>query len=128
MVALGVLDGGWVVVILGLFGACAIAIVSEISATVDARGLTVAFGPFGWPRQHVPLEDVSSAEAIEVNPREVGGWGIRFPRGGGLAVVVRGGDGIRVVRRDGRQLIVTLPDAATAAALLNDLKARPAGP
>jgi hypothetical protein len=128
MVALGLFDGGWFVVVAGIFGACAIAFVSEISATVDARGLTVAFGPFGWPRQHVPLEDVSSAEAIEVDPMKTGGWGIRFPRGGGLAVVVRGGDGIRVVRRDGRQLIVTLPDAATAAALLNDLRARTAGP
>ncbi len=37
---------------------------------------------------------------------------------------MRGGDGLRVVARDGRELVVTVPDAGTAAALLADLVRR----
>ncbi len=130
--AAGFLAGGptgWILLGLGLVLAVAIGTVSEVTATVDARGLTVAHGPLGRPRWTVPLADVALAEATEIDPLRVGGWGVRKVPGrrGATAVVVRGGPGLRVVRTDGRELLVTVPDAGAGAGLLADLAARPGG-
>jgi hypothetical protein len=82
----------------------------------------VAYGPLGLPRQRVPLSRIRGARAIHVTPLRHGGWGYRgsllvFGR---AAIVVRGGDGIRVDCDRGR-LVITIDDADTAAGLLNDL-------
>jgi hypothetical protein len=124
--AAAVVTGVWWLAPVGLLVGLAAGTVSEIAATVDRRGLTIAYGPLGWPRQTVPLDDVASAERTDIDPWRVGGWGIRkVPgRAGATAIVVRGGDGIRIRRMDGRELLVTVPDAGTAAALLNELSAR----
>lgn len=126
-VVAGILTGGgtgWLLVAAGLVAATATGSLSEIVATVDARGLTVAFGPFGWPRKRVALDRIARAETITVEPLKYGGWGYRkVPRRGGVtAVVLRRGEALRVVRRDGRELIVTIDDAAAAAALLETLR------
>jgi hypothetical protein len=120
---------GWALVAGGVVAALATALVSEVVVTVDRRGMTVAFGPLGWPRQHVPLDDVVAAEAVDVDPWRYGGWGYRkVPRRPGVsAVVLRRGEGLRVVRGDGRELVVTVPDAAGGAALLEALRQRDDG-
>jgi hypothetical protein len=106
----------------------AIGTVSELTATVDARGLTLAHGPFARPRWTVPLAEVAAAEPTDIDPWRVGGWGVRKVPGrrGATAVVVRGGPGLRVIRTDGRELLVTVPDAEAAAGLLADLAGRAA--
>ncbi|MEU2202881.1 DUF1648 domain-containing protein [Microbacterium oleivorans] len=86
---------------------------------VDPDGLT-AVSAAGWPRVHVPTQDIVSAEVVQVSPfGEFGGWGIRWPGGGRQGVVLRAGEGLLVRRRDGRTLTVTVDDAATAAGLLS---------
>lgn len=117
-----------------LVGGCLIAAtvglaVGEIVVTVDARGLTIAYGPWSWPRQTVPVGQVAAAETTDLDPWSVGGWGYRKVPGrpGVTAVVIRGGSALRVVRDDGRELLVTVPDADTAAALLQTLAARNGG-
>jgi hypothetical protein len=120
--------GGWALALGGVVVALAASALTEIVATVDARGLTIAFGPLGWPRQTVALEQIARAEPTTIDPLRVGGWGYRkVPRRPGVsAVVLRGGEGIRVVRADGGELLVTIPDAARGAALLEALRARAA--
>jgi hypothetical protein len=100
--------------------------VSEVEVRVDQRGLTVALGPFGLPSRHLPLAMIVEAEPITVDPWQWGGWGYRkVPRRrGATAIVMRGGAGLRVMASDGRGLVVTVPDAGTAAALLADLVRR----
>ena len=118
--------GGWSLIAGGVVAALATGLLSEVVVTVDRRGMTVAFGPFGWPRQHVALDDVAAADAVDVDPWRYGGWGYRkVPRRpGATAVVLRRGEGLRVVRGDGRELVVTVPDAAGGAALLEALRRR----
>lgn len=126
-VVAGILTGGatgWVLIAAGVVAAVSAGTLSEIVATVDARGLTVAFGPFGWPRKRVALDQIARADTLTVEPLKYGGWGYRkVPRRRGVtAVVLRGGEGLRVVRIDGRELIVTIDDAAAGAALLEALR------
>jgi hypothetical protein len=123
LVLAGLLSGQWWLTLLGPFMGIVTASVSEIVATADRRGLTIAYGPLGWPRQIVPLDDIETVEPIDIDPWRVGGWGYRkVPRrAGATAIVIRAGEGIRVRRRDGRELLVTVPESTTAAGLLNDL-------
>ncbi|WP_455133085.1 DUF1648 domain-containing protein [Microbacterium aurum] len=117
---------GSVVVLIVVTIVCAAAVVSTLAfhVRVDAAGLTVN-SIVGLPRVHVPLRDIASVEAVDVNPMgEFGGWGMRWAPGGGFGVVLRSGPGIRVHRTNGKVVTVTVEDAATGAALLGALAAR----
>lgn len=92
--------------------------------TVDRSGIAVV-STLGRPRIHVPLEEVEEATAREVDPlREFGGWGLRTAVDGTVGVVLRRGGALEVRRTGGRRLVVTVDDAATACALLNELADR----
>lgn len=87
------------------------------TAQVDAAGLTVRLGWFGWPRVRVPLAQIAEVEVEQVEPMAYGGWGLRTVPGA-TAVVIRRGEGIRVRRTSGRVLVVTVDNATVGAATL----------
>jgi hypothetical protein len=92
--------------------------------TVDGTGLHLR-SALGWPRADVPGEEITAVEVTRVRAfREFGGWGVRVGRNGSVGYVLRDGEGIRVSRTGGRDLVVTVPDAATGAALLTTLAER----
>ena len=96
-----------------------------IRVSVDARGLRVRYGLLPWPVTSVPLDDIRRAERIDLRPLQWGGWGYRGSRKAfrRAAVVLRGGDAIKLQLTDGSEFAVTVDDAATGAALLADLLA-----
>jgi hypothetical protein len=109
--------------ILGVFAVTAVLITctSTFRVTVGGDGLRVR-SIAGWPRFHVPLDQVAEAEAIEVSPfREFGGWGLRGDLKGRFGVILRTGAAIEVRRGDGSRFIVTVDGADQAAALMNSL-------
>jgi hypothetical protein len=55
---------------------------------------------------------------------EFGGFGLRWGPGRRLGIITRGGEALEVQRRDGRTVVVTVDDAATAAGLLMAFAAR----
>jgi hypothetical protein len=102
----------------------------RIRVTVDWRGLRIRYGALPWPVTAVPLPRIATAERIDLRPMQWGGWGYRGSRtaSGRAAVVLRGGDAIRLRLTDGSEFAVTLDDAAAGAALLSDLLSNaPAG-
>ena len=50
---------------------------------------------------------------------DFGGWGIRWGIDGRFGIVLRTGEGIEVTGENGRVRVVTIDDAATAAAVLS---------
>ncbi len=89
---------------------------------IDTRGVA-AVGALGFPAIRVPLAEVAGAEVIAVAPiGDFGGVGLRFGRGV-TAVATRGGEALEVTRTDGRRLVLTVDDAATAAGVLQALRA-----
>ncbi len=126
-----------VVFVIALRGAWPLAIVPVVLALsvlgtaswwvrVDQDGLTVR-PTLGWPLYRIALADVASAATTTVVPLgEFGGYGLRWGLGRRMGVVTRGGEALEVQRRDGRALVVTVDDAATAAGLLTALAARSA--
>jgi hypothetical protein len=92
---------------------------------VDAEGLTIR-AMLGWPAIRVPAAEVASAGTSQLVPLgEFGGYGLRSGLDGRLGVITRAGTALEVRRRDGRAVVVTVDDAATAAGLLTALAARP---
>ncbi len=90
---------------------------------VDARGLSVR-SMLGVPQFRVAPQEVDSVAVVDARSLGVpGSWGIRI-RPDRTTIIMRPTTGIRVTRRDGRILFVTVDDAATGAALLQALAAR----
>lgn len=85
----------------------------------DASGLTVR-SVLGFPRSHQPIDEITSAAVVTVHAlREFGGWGWRVGKDGRTGVVLRSGEALEVTQTAGRKFVVTVDDAASAAALLN---------
>jgi hypothetical protein len=104
----------------GLLTLVALALM-QVEARVDDEGLRVRLGVI--PVRRIPLEKISSARGIDLEPTEWGGWGWRAV-GNGSAIVLRRGAALEVSFRNGRRFAVTVDDAGTGAALINGLLAR----
>lgn len=99
----------------GLFG--------RSRVVVDARGFEAR--ALGRRFMHVPLAEVAAADVVEVDPFwEFGGWGLRVDVAGREGLITRKGPAVRIRRGDRSEVLVTVEDAATAAALLNTLADR----
>lgn len=123
-VALSLLSGEWWLLL--VLSALALLVLAMMSwrVRVDATGLS-ARAALGWPRQHVPADEVELADVVEVSPfAEFGGWGMRVNVHGTVGLVTRTGEAVRVRRTGGRTFVVTVDDAATGAALLNTMARR----
>ncbi|MCX4981920.1 DUF1648 domain-containing protein [Streptomyces sp. NBC_00572] len=100
---------------------------ARIRVTVDRRGVTVRPSLFSWPRVRVPLDEVAGASVRDLDISTVhtdfGGWGYRV-RGHRTGIMLHSGEALVVRRNSGREFAVTVPDAHTAAALLNTLAER----
>jgi hypothetical protein len=91
---------------------------------VDVRGVRIR-SVLGIPVVRVPLDQVTSADVIDVQAiSQYGGWGIRFALNGRIGVIVRSGEALEVHRSKGLDVVVTVDDASSAAALLNGLVQR----
>jgi hypothetical protein len=121
------LRGAWPLAIVPIVLGLSLLGTANWRVRVDADGLTVR-PTLGWPQYRVALSDVASANTTNVVPLgEFGGYGIRWGLGRRLGVITRGGQALEVQRRDGRAVVVTVDDAATAAGLLTALAARTKG-
>jgi hypothetical protein len=90
---------------------------TSVRVSVGPTGLRAGFGPLGWPRLHVALAEVTSVSVEDVVPMVYGGWGYRVVPGV-RAIVIRGGEGLRVGRRGRSDLVITVDDAEVAAGVL----------
>jgi MFS family permease len=119
VVAIAALASGiwWLWLIVALL-ALLVAGISTFVVRIDASGLTWR-SALGFPRGHLPLQDITGASVIEVSPADFGGFGIRLvPRA--LGLITRGGPALQVEHR-GRRFVVTVEDPTTAAGLLQGL-------
>lgn len=104
-----------------LFGAAVSLPLASVRVTVDRRGLTLAPALLSsrCRFRRIPLDRIEEAGSRHVACfAEFGGWGYRI-RANRSGFVLRSGEGIVVRLANGREFVVTVDDAATAAALLN---------
>ncbi len=127
LLAVGLVIGvtaGWPSGLTSLVPGGVMVLLSGARVTVDRRGITVTPAVAPWPRLNVPLERITEASARRVDAfRDFGGWGYRA-RPGASGIVLRSGEAISARLTTGDAFVVTVDDAATAAALLNTLADR----
>lgn len=119
------LSGSWFGFILGVVILVLVSTMLVWRVKVDSQGLT-AQAILGWPRLHVPADDVEGAESrVVASPlREFGGWGIRTSLtqpSGTVGVIIRGGEAVDISRSGERRVVITVNDASTGASLLSAL-------
>lgn len=92
---------------------------SSVHVRAGATGVATRFGPLAWPVVRIPLGRIVHAEALEVAPRS---WGYRgsVRLFGAAAVIIRRGAALHLVLEANKTFLVTVDDASTAAALVND--------
>jgi hypothetical protein len=119
-VLIGALTAHWApfvpLIVIGL----AVLFFTSVRVRVAARGVTVAYGVLGFRLTRIPLRRISGAEAVLRTTPSFGYRGSLLVLGT-AAVVLRRGPALRLTLRDGKTFLVTVDDAATGAALLNDL-------
>lgn len=111
-------DRMWVPVLTLVIIGGAFASSASFRVRVGPDGLSVR-SQIGFPRVHVPIDEVVSVRAVQCNPfGEFGGFGWRLGLDGRTGIVLRRGPAIEVERRDRRPLVVTVDDAAVGAGVL----------
>jgi hypothetical protein len=94
----------------------------EVRITPEA-GLEVRAARY-LPLLRVPPATIAEADRLDVDVWEFGGWGLRVDVQGRTGVILRSGEAVRIRRGDGSEVVVTVDDAAGAAATLNSLADR----
>jgi hypothetical protein len=90
---------------------------------IDHRGV-VARSVLGFPRVTVPAGRIQGASVVTVSPvADFGGWGLRWLPGQ-VGVILRGGEALRVSRRDGHTVTITTHDAGRAAGIVEAIAGR----
>jgi hypothetical protein len=122
LLVMGVLDRDLIsqLIFVGVVVGIALLGFTSVRVTVAARGVTVGYGVLGLRLTRIPLRRIAFAEAVEREKSilPITGSLLTF---GDVSVVLRGGPALRLTLRDGKTFLVTVDDAATGAALLNDL-------
>lgn len=101
----------------------------SLDVAVSERGVRVRAGALHWPRVELDLAEIEGAHPVDFKPLQWGyasGWGYRgsLRLFGKAAWVLRAGPALELDLTGGRRFMVTVDDAAEAAAVLNGLLAR----
>lgn len=108
--------GGTMLAVFAVTGVLS-ALFTRARVTVTSERVTVGFGPFGFPAVTRTMASITDVNLLHVEPLTFGGWGYRVLPGV-RAVVIRRGEGLRLTCIDKPDLVVTLDEAATAAAVV----------
>lgn len=100
---------------------------TSVRVTVAARGVSVGYGPLGLRLTRFALRRIVAAEALNWTSSNSFGYRGNLLVLGAAAVILRRGPALRLTLRGGKRFLVTVDDAETGAALLNDLIAARSG-
>jgi hypothetical protein len=92
---------------LSLFVAAIIFAFSRLNTSVDANGVSWAFG-WGWPAGHIALPEIASVEITTTNLFE--GWGIHWTIWHGWLWNVSGFRAVELTKRDGSRVTLGTDD------------------
>ncbi len=100
----------WLISLLLLFG--------QLKTEVREDGVYLKFFPFHWGFKRYNFSDIKQFQARTYKPiLEYGGWGIRF--GDGIAFNTHGNQGVQLILKDGRKILIGSQKAETLAAAIH---------
>ena len=79
----------------------------QLKTTITTKGILINFFPLVLKEKMILWQDVQSASVRIYSPMgEYGGWGLRYSTGNGKAYNVRGNEGLQLVFKGGRKLLI----------------------
>lgn len=109
------LDGAWIPAFLLFLTVPVFVMFLGVDVRVDAHGTHWQLFT-GIPRGTIPHAVVTRVGAVDIRPGDWGGWGWRLSLQG-RAILIRGGEGLRI-QRGKKNFYITVDDAARGAALI----------
>ena len=87
----------------------------KLYTRIDDHGIHYRMAPLHWKNRFIPWEEIDQVYVRQYSPlKEYGGWGIRYGSNG-MALNIKGNQGIQVVRKNGKRLLIGTqrPEEAT---------------
>jgi hypothetical protein len=79
----------------------------RLETEIDAHGITYRFFPIQRSLKFITWDDIDSAEVRRYRPLlEYGGWGLRHSFRNGKAYNIKGKDGLQLVMKDGKKILL----------------------
>ena len=106
----------------------ALVLLSKLETEVRPDRLRVRLFPFHIRHREIPIENLSECYARTYKPiREYGGWGIRcgFRKGSGKAYNMKGNQGVQLVFKDGKRLLIGSQKPDELAEAINSIMKSP---
>jgi len=95
----------WIIWALVGLGLPSLVFSMRLVTEVSSQGVTIRFRPLS--RRVVPFADISEVSARTYSPvKEYGGWGIKGWSRRNIAYNISGNQGVQLVLRDGRRILV----------------------
>lgn len=96
----------------------------RLTTELRRKELFIRFFPLHWRGKTIPLKEIASCEARVYRPLlEYGGWGIRWGISG-KAYNVSGKQGVQLVLKDGKRLLIGSQRAEELSEAIHDLLAK----
>lgn len=100
---------------------------STLTVGIDDEGVSVRFRPFHRHPRRFAWDEIERIAVRKVSPLgEFGGWGIRYGWGRKTGYVWNGTEGIELVLRSGRTIVITVRDGEAVRAAFQEA-GHPAG-
>ncbi|MBK7477116.1 MAG: hypothetical protein IPI11_14350 [Haliscomenobacter sp.] len=92
----------------------------KLATSITREGILIRFSPF--VKRFIPWEEVEKAYVRTYRPiLEYGGWGIRFGAGGSRAYNISGNQGLQLVLKNGKKILVGTQKTESLALVLRNL-------
>jgi hypothetical protein len=102
--------------------------IMRLDINVDMTGVSAEF-KYVFFKRHIGFDEIETAFARTYSPmKEFGGWGVRFSKKNGTVVNVSGNEGVQLVLRDGKKLLLGSRRAQELEAAIKANLSRPATP
>jgi hypothetical protein len=111
----------WVILVAMSVMALSLSMISalKLRTRIDDYGVHWKMTPFHWKEKTISWEDMDSIHVRTYAPiAEYGGWGIRIGRAG-TAYNVKGNQGIQIVKKNGKRILIGTQQAEEVARVLD---------
>lgn len=98
----------YILAVVAIIMALTLGMLSSIKLTtrIDSDGIFYRMTPFHFREQFIPWDEIDAVYVRKYSPvKEYGGWGMRYSRQG-KAFNVKGNEGIQVVFKNGKKLML----------------------
>lgn len=92
----------------------------RLETQIDRHGVQFQYPPVINSWRKIPYQEIQSIEVVRYSPWAYGGWGIRYSWHG-WAYNVRGNKGIKIKKKNGKQLLIGTQKSLEAQKAINQL-------